>query len=364
MAHRTLEILQLNVHKRAEVQQSLLNDEGLKDYAVLAISEPYARLMDGSVVTSPMGHRNWTKLIPTAKRETTWPIRSMLWVRSDMEVEQIPVPSADLTAAQIRLPDRAVLVVSVYVEGSSDDALEAAMRELDRLIRRFRSGTGTRTDIILAGDFNRHDQLWGGDNVSPLRQGEGDLIVNLMDEHSLCSLLPRGTKTWRSGAAESTIDLVLASAELADQLLRCRIHPCDHGSDHRAIETAFDIAVEDRPMETRFLFKNALWTEIRTRVATTLEHIPWGGSVQQQTDRLMTAVTEAVYGLTPKAKPSPYAKRWWTTDLTRLRQAYTCWRNQARSRRRMGQTSLELEQRARTAAKEYHDAIRRQKSSH
>src|SRR5512146_106839 len=78
----------------------------------------------------------------------------------------------------------------------------------------------------------------------------------------------------------------------------------------------------------------------------------------------MTAVTEAVYGLTPKAKPSPYAKRWWTTDLTRLRQAYTCWRNQARSRRRMGQTSLELEQRARTAAKEYHDAIRRQKSSH
>lgn len=78
----------------------------------------------------------------------------------------------------------------------------------------------------------------------------------------------------------------------------------------------------------------------------------------------MAAVTEAVYGLTPKAKPSPYAKRWWTTDLTRLRRTYTFWRNQARSRRRMGQTSLDLEQRARTAAKEYHDAIRRQKSSH
>jgi hypothetical protein len=45
-----------------------------------------------------------------------------------------------------------VLVVSVYVEGGSDEALEAAIGELDRLIRRFRDGTGMRTDVVLAGD--------------------------------------------------------------------------------------------------------------------------------------------------------------------------------------------------------------------
>ncbi|MDN5289596.1 MAG: Endonuclease/exonuclease/phosphatase [Mucilaginibacter sp.] len=78
----------------------------------------------------------------------------------------------------------------------------------------------------------------------------------------------------------------------------------------------------------------------------------------------MAAVTEAVYSLTPKATPSPYTKRWWTKDLTRLRQFYTFWRNQARAQRRIGQIVLELEQRAKTAAKEYHDAIRRQKSTH
>lgn len=44
---------------------------------------------------------------------------------------------ADLTAAQIRLLDQTVLVVSVYVEGSSDEALEATVGELDWLIRRF-----------------------------------------------------------------------------------------------------------------------------------------------------------------------------------------------------------------------------------
>jgi len=30
----------------------------------------------------------------------------------------------------------------------------------------------------------------------------------------------------------------------------------------------------------------------------------------------MTAVTDVVFNLIPKAKPLPYAKRWWTTDLT------------------------------------------------
>ena len=50
--------------------------------------------------------------------------------------------------------------------------------------------------------------------------------------------------------------------------------------------------------------------------------------------------------------------------MTRLRQTYAFWRHQARSRRRIGQTTPELEHYARTAAKEYHDTIRKQKSSY
>jgi len=78
----------------------------------------------------------------------------------------------------------------------------------------------------------------------------------------------------------------------------------------------------------------------------------------------MAAVTEAVFSLTPKSKPSPYAKRWWTTDLTQLRRTYTFWRNQARARRRIGQTAPDLEQQAKAAAKNYHEAIRKQKRAH
>lgn len=92
--------------------------------------------------------------------------------------------------------------------------------------------------------------------------------------------------------------------------------------------------------------------------------LPWDGDVQAQTDRLMEVVLDAIHELVPRAKPSPYAKRWWTADLTKLRRTYTFWRNLARARRRAGQRIDSLEDRAKEAAKEYHDAIRKQKKAH
>jgi hypothetical protein len=78
----------------------------------------------------------------------------------------------------------------------------------------------------------------------------------------------------------------------------------------------------------------------------------------------MQVVLEPVNTLTPKAKPSPYAKRWWTQDLTKLRQVYTYWRNGARVQRRGGEALPALEQQARAAVKEYHDAIYKQQRLH
>ncbi|KAJ6437389.1 reverse transcriptase [Purpureocillium lavendulum] len=350
--------------KNAQVCGSLMNDDTLKDYGVLAVSEPYARLADNKVVTSPMWHNNWTKMIPTKRHNALWPIRSMLWVRSDIEAEQLPVASADLTAAVLRLPERDVLVVSVYVQGKDAEMLVSAMEMLHGLIRSFRDGTGRRTDVVLVGDFNRHDLLWTGDDVSVMRQGEAEPIVDLMNEHGLCSLLPRGTRTWQGQDKESTIDLVLTTSELADEMVACVPHPTDHGSDHRAIRTTFDVALPERVATPRLLFKNAPWNLIRARVDEGLQPLPKAVDVQTQADQLMRVVSEAIHDLTPQAQPSPYAKRWWSGDLTRLRRAHTFWRNQARAQRRASLPCSDLERRAKEAAKEYHDAIRKQRRAH
>jgi hypothetical protein len=227
-----------------------------------------------------------------------------------------------------------------------------------------RRDVSTTVDVVIAGDFNRHDQLCGGDGVSLGRQGEADRIIDLMDEFALGSLLRRSTKTWHSGDYDMTIDLVLASEELAASTVKCRVHGTEHGSDHRAIETIFKVPVPMPRHQERLLFKNAPWKEINTRIARALDTTPSEGTVQQKTDRLMSVVSEAVQALTPTARPSPYTKRWWTTDLTQLRFIYTHWRNRARTERRAGRTISELEEMAKGAAKQYHDAIRQQKKKH
>lgn len=358
-------MFQLNVRKQSAVHQSVMNDEGLKDFDILAISEPHAWMMERRVMTSPMSHSKWTRIVPTIQSNRgRWPIRSMLWVRKDIEAEQISIASADLTAAVLRLPGRSVLVVSVYVKGQDEEALLDTTRHIRDVVQLVQRRMGPRMDVILAGDFNRHDQLWGGENVLPERQGEADPIVDLMSDHSLHSLLPRGTSTWQNRRHESTIDLVLVSDELASAVIQCGVYTTEHGSDHRAIETVLDVANPNHFVIDRLLFKNAPWKAIKQKVATTLYQMPVNGSVQAQTDRLMSAVLDAVHSLTPRAKPSPYAKRWWTKDLTQLRRAYTYWRNLARSQRRAGYGAEHSEEQAHRAAKEYHDGIRRQRKKH
>ncbi|KAJ9479900.1 hypothetical protein VN97_g13160, partial [Penicillium thymicola] len=259
-------------------------------------------------------------------------------------------------------------MASVYVEGGEASALEDACDHLRKAILKVRRDTGAVVDIMIMGDFNRHDQLWGGDEVSLGRQGEADPIIDLMIEFALSSLLKRGTKTWhgggQSGDCESTIDLVLASDNLTDLMTKCVIHGTEHGSDHRTIETVFDASWSAPEHQERLLLKNAPWNEINARIASTLAATPSEGTVQQKTDRLMSAVSDAVHNLTPRAKPSPHAKRWWTTDLTQLRHIYTYWRNHARSERRARGKVPRLEKMAQDAAKQYHDAIRKQKKKH
>ena len=253
----TFRMIQLNVRKQGEVHDSLMNDEEIKDATVLAIQEPQAHRVKGRLLTTPMGHHKWTKIVPSSWREERWPIRSMLWVNKEVEAEQIPIDSPDMTVAIIRLPGRQVLVASVYVPCADPQALRDSCNNLRKAVRDARRNSGSMVDIVIAGDFNRHDQLWGGDDISLERQGEADPIIDLMNELALNSLLRRGTKTWQSGEHETTIDLTLASEGLSDAMLKCGIHQTEHGADHRAIDTVIDISTPASIQQERLLLKNA-----------------------------------------------------------------------------------------------------------
>ncbi|KAM9874254.1 hypothetical protein VDGL01_11687, partial [Verticillium dahliae] len=143
---------------------------------------------------------------------------------------------------------------------------------------------------------------------------------------------------------ESTIDLTLASEDLARTLVKCMTPETDHGSDHQAVETKLDLAMPQPTMEPRLLFKNAPWKEINARIAERLQTVPSEGSVQEQADGLMDTVLEAVHALSPKAKPSRYAKRSWIPRSLPTRQKHL----------RGGCL----------ASKQFHDDVRRRKKTH
>jgi hypothetical protein len=66
---KILKIFQLNLRKQQEVQQSVINDDQLQDFGILALSEPYAFLLEDRVITVLLAYTYWTKMIPTSQRE-------------------------------------------------------------------------------------------------------------------------------------------------------------------------------------------------------------------------------------------------------------------------------------------------------
>jgi hypothetical protein len=144
-----------------------MNDASLKEYVALTTSKPCDFEVDGKVTSSPMGHQGWTVILPNRRHDEIGAVQSMLWMRRYIECEQANVPSADLTVAPLRLPDRSVLLASVYVEGGSGAALDGTMSLLNKAIYTAQLRGGPRLDIVVTNDFNRYDQLWGGDIALP-----------------------------------------------------------------------------------------------------------------------------------------------------------------------------------------------------
>ncbi|KAK7178484.1 zinc knuckle, partial [Paraphaeosphaeria sporulosa] len=330
--HRELKIYQANVRRMSETQHSIMNAEYLRDYALLLFQEPHVyQDEEGSWQSGPRNHAYWKPMLPETNRGNNRP-RAMIWTNKDLTTRPINTRSPDLAAALVEIGDRQALVISVYIPiktSRTNPELPESLRRMERIINETRRSQRNRVELILAGDFNRHDQLWGGDHVGTTdRQGEAEGIIDLMANLDLQSLAPQGTATWHSDddSRASTIDLILATPELANEVCSCSIDETEHGSDHSAIRTKMVVEWQSPDTKPRKLWRKTRWSDVRRMVEAAMHARPEPqdyGSVNAYCEYIMELVTPAVEKHVPVAKPSPYAKRWWNEDLTKLRADYT-----------------------------------------
>lgn len=179
-------------------------------------------------------------------------------------------------------------------------------------------------------------------SLSHRQQREGAPILDFISDLNLQCLLPRGTITYTTKSASSTIDLILGTEKLKEGLISCEVSESNHGSDHEAIDTKFEIEFRETVSQPRRLWKSAPWSKICNEISTKLETINANAvqDLELYTSQLMSIVENALDNHVPIAHPSLYAKNWWTEDLSFLRVTYTKLRNNLRQKRRDREVNL------------------------
>ncbi|CAD0055227.1 unnamed protein product [Aureobasidium pullulans] len=270
----TLNILQANLHRSSGVQDALYNDSDIWDFDAILIQEPHYWEIAGNTQITGAGP-NFEVIKPkTLQRENqTQRIRSCMWINRNNEYTQLTINSNDITAIVMRHGIRSILLVSIYIpcigNGQEVDTqeLHTRLQEVQEAI----TGEGdcnAELEVFIAGDFNRHDTIWGGNEVAlGMRQGEGSRILDFIEENNLQLLTQRGVPTWERNGSTSTIDLTMVSERLFEDRDICHLFENEYGSDHRAIHTAINMGdtIED-PTTPRYLLQKADWKAIRDKI--------------------------------------------------------------------------------------------------
>ncbi|KEY73405.1 hypothetical protein S7711_10320, partial [Stachybotrys chartarum IBT 7711] len=143
-----------------------------------------------------------------------------------------------------------------------------------------------------------------------------------MDKHGLISLLQPGTITYEENGARTTIDLSLATANLADRLIRCEVESSmSHDSDHLPIATCMDTRVVHRQTRPRrnwkAMDKKAFTSELekrlpprrRPRTKTALDNY---------VEEIVSALTQAINISVPTSTPCSKAKAGWNEECSKM----------------------------------------------
>lgn len=63
VVNKTFRVIQLKVSKQGAAHEGLMDDKETENSVVLAIEDPQARRIQSRLLTTPIGHHKWTKMV-------------------------------------------------------------------------------------------------------------------------------------------------------------------------------------------------------------------------------------------------------------------------------------------------------------
>jgi ribonuclease HI len=287
---------------------------------------------------------------------------------------QLELRCQDIVAVQIITAQGTLRVYNIYNDCKNDDTLEALRAHM-------RGAPGSRglprpIRHVWMGDFNRHSPLWDEDRNHHLFTRENlrasDKLIQLTAQFGMHMALPPGLPTLEALASKNRtrVDNVFADARTLERFEVCttREECRPVKTDHFPVISHIRLAAEKPTDRVRYDYRLVLWEEFNDELEERLAALPPPAPLRSKAEaerklaELQHIIDEVTVNHVRVARPCPYVKRWWTTELTAERKEL---KRAARKAQKVagieGHPDIE---RYRTRRNDFAAALRKAKESH
>ncbi|KAF5318094.1 hypothetical protein D9619_012016 [Psilocybe cf. subviscida] len=279
----------------------------------------------------------------------------------------------DVTAVQLSGDFGTIRIINIYNNCENNNSLTAVAKYLRE--PRARHCERLPLSYIWLGDFNRHHPSWDEErNHHMFTESALALAQPLLDMtgiHNMHMALPKDIPTLRAsnGGNLTRVDNVFCSEDLLTRIIECDAHPHLQPvkADHFPIITIMDIEVDEVECELRPNFRMTNWEAFCEALSERLEGLTVGEIVRkddlkERVQVLDEAVAEVIAAKVPMSQPVPTSKRWWTTELGKMKKAMK--KLGRKSHQHHWEGAHPVHERYRRSRNDYSEAIRQAKAEH
>lgn len=288
-------MLQINMNNNKEGMQTLDNIVKRQKIALCIISEPNK---------AKSKHRMSDTWITAAGANTA------IWWTGQNTTQTIQKYEAGNNVTWTQITDGTSIISCYCSPNQTINEYQDILETIGRLIER------SPRKVIVAGDFNAKNPLWGGTETDT----RGERLLGLAAHYNL-TILNTGLKPTRERAdQESYIDVTMRSEALAQKITAWKVIDEETLSDHNYI--TFDLKDEiprrQKTKTSRINPREIDYKKLKEQIISRTENLTSSSGTQQLTELLLEATRKAHVAL-PTAIQNKNQVYWWTEEIAQQR---------------------------------------------